>query len=161
MKLLVFEFAAATGLKNPSLTAEGKAMLESILDDLKEFEPQYLVHKNSNHFSTDAEPVPIVEDLYSWLNENIDEYDACLPIAPEESNILRDLTSIIEQKGVDVLGSSSNALDLTTNKFDMYNALKGKVPVIKTEKLFLENDLEDTEYNTRFKQGVYKVLKPV
>jgi predicted ATP-grasp superfamily ATP-dependent carboligase len=160
MKLLVFEFATATGNTDPSLTSEGHAMLEAILDDLRAFKPHYLVPNKFNQINMGTGQVSVEGDLFEWLNNNINEYDACLPIAPEESNILHDLTSIIEKNDVDVLGSNSHALRITTNKFKMYNELKEKVPVIKTEKIFFNHDLGESDYKTIFQDGTPKVLKP-
>ncbi len=72
---------------------------------------------------------------------------------------------IIEKQGVPVLGSSSNAVKITTNKFDMYNALNGKVPVIKTERiLFKDSDNEIIKelnnYKSNFNDVVSKIAKP-
>ena len=160
MKLLVFEFATATGNTYPPLTSEGHAMLEAVLDDLKEFKPHYLVPNKFNHLNMGTGQVSVEGDLFEWLKKNISEYDACLPIAPEESNILHDITSIIENNDVEVLGSNSHALKITTNKFKMYNELEDKVPVIKTEKIFFNDDLGESKYKTIFQDGTPKVLKP-
>ena len=166
MKILVFEFATATGMEDPSISAEGQAMLYGLLDDLKDFETYHLVssgfEKAANYQS---HPVVVHGDLREWLNGNIDDYDACLPIAPEEDNLLLDLTSIIEKYDVEVLGSNSNGVKLTTNKFDMYNFLKDKIPIIHTEQVFFRRSSEKTnkyEDNHRyiFNNGVSKVLKP-
>lgn len=159
MKLLVFEFATATGLEDTSISAEGLSMLEAILDDLKEFKPHYLVFMENKIVKSDAIPISINENIYDWLNKHIKEYDVCLPIAPEEDFILYDLTRIIEKNGVKVLGTDSDMVKLTTNKFEMYNALDGKVPVIKTEKISFEDDLEE-KGRSIFNKNIYKVVKP-
>jgi predicted ATP-grasp superfamily ATP-dependent carboligase len=44
--------------------------------------------------------------------KNIKDYDACLPIAPEEDNMLHDLTLIIEKEGVEVLGSKFKCCEI-------------------------------------------------
>ena len=141
MKILVFEFATATGLYDPSFIAEGHAMLYGLLEDLKDFETYHLISDHSQVMNSQSIPVTVNGDLKEWLKRNIQDYDACLPIAPEENNILHDLTLIIEEQGVTVLGSSSNAVRLTTNKFETYHALKDKFPIIKTEKIYF-NDLD-------------------
>ena len=128
MKILVFEFATATGLDDPSINAEGQAMLYSILEDLKDFETHHLISSGfETPTSCQSMPVVIQGDLHEWLESNIADYDACLPIAPEENDLLHDLTIIIEKHDVEVLGSNSKAVKLTTNKFDTYNALKDKI----------------------------------
>jgi predicted ATP-grasp superfamily ATP-dependent carboligase len=166
MKLLVFEYATAMGVIDPLITAEGHAMLHGVLDDLKDFKTYYLVSNGSETIETiQAQSLHVHGDIKEWLNRNIKNYDACLPIAPEEDNILYDLTLIIEKHGVPVLGSSSNAVKKTTNKFDMYNALNGKVPVIKTERiLFKDSDKkiikELNNYGSDFSDVVSKIAKP-
>jgi tyramine---L-glutamate ligase len=163
MKILIFEYATATGLKDPIITSEGNAMFEAILEDLKGFKPEYLV--SEDYKISNSRAVPFEGNIKGWLNNHIHEYDACLPIMPEEDNLLYDITSIIEDNNVEVLGSNSNAVKLTTNKFDTYNTLKGKVPVIKTEKIYFNEYTEETtehEFNQTLdvNQGIKKVVKP-
>jgi tyramine---L-glutamate ligase len=166
MKLLVFEYATAMGVEDPLITAEGNAMLHGVLEDLKDFKTYYLVPNGSETNEThQAQSLQVNGDIEEWLNRNIKNYDACLPIAPEEDNILHDLTLIIEKQGVPVLGSSSNAVKITTNKFDMYNTLKDKVPVIKTERILFKdsNDeiIKDLNNNiSNFNEVVSKIAKP-
>jgi predicted ATP-grasp superfamily ATP-dependent carboligase len=164
MKLLIFEYATTMGVEDPSITAEGHAMLYGLLEDLKDFKTHHLVSNGSETSkSYPSRALSIQGDIKEWLNQNIHKYDACLPIVPEEDNLLHDLTLIIEKQGVPVLGSSSKAVKITTNKFDTYNALKGKVPVIKTERLFF-NDSDEIKdiygFRPNFIEGVSKIAKP-
>ncbi|BDZ71057.1 ATP-grasp domain-containing protein [Methanobacterium petrolearium] len=76
--------------------------------------------------------------MKKWLKNNISFYDLCLPIAPEENFILFELTSLIEKNGVQVVGSSSNAVNICSDKFLTYQALKEKVPVVPTRKVLWE-----------------------
>ena len=166
MKILVFEFATATGLDDPSINAEGQAMLYSILEDLKDFETHHLISSGfETPTSCQSMPVVIQGDLHEWLESNIADYDACLPIAPEENDLLHDLTIIIEKHDVEVLGSNSKAVKLTTNKFDTYNALKDKITVINTEQVYFRSSYQRTknyedDHSYFFNNGVSKVLKP-
>lgn len=160
MKLLVFEFATAMGVEDPSITADGHAMLYGLLDDLKDYKTHHLIPNWSETIKTNhSKYIPVHGDLKEWLLNNIKDYDACLPVAPEENNLLHDLTMIIEDQGVEVVGSSSNAVKITTNKFDMYNVLKGKVPVIKTKQIFF-NEKKKIYQKSLFDEGVTKVAKP-
>ncbi|UTB31914.1 MAG: ATP-grasp domain-containing protein [Methanobacterium sp. ERen5] len=159
MKLLVFEYATASGVDDPFITVEGLAMLEGVLDDLKEFKPHYLVPKESSELISDTVPIVVNGDVGHWLNMHIKEYDACLPIVPEEDGLLHDLTQIIERNGVKVFGSNSNAIQLTTDKFEMYKVLAGKVPVIKTEKIYFKQELEELG-RAVFQGSGLKVIKP-
>lgn len=159
MKLLVFEFATATGLEDESITAEGLAMLEAALDDLKEYKPHYLIPDKDKPVNCDAYPVSTGGNIHAWLNNHVMDYDACLPIVPEEDYLLYELTRIIERHGVKVLGSDSDAVKLTTNKFDMYKVLDGKVPVVKTQKVYFDDDLEE-DFRSMFHHGISRVVKP-
>ncbi len=165
MKLLVFEFATATGLNDPSFKAEGRAMLCGLLDDLKDFKTYHLISDHTEHLSDHSIPITVHGKLDKWLESNIQGFDACIPIAPEENNILHDLTLIIENKGVKVIGSSSEAVKLTTNKYETYKSLKDKYPIIKTDRVYFKADnqkINDYEGRNRnlFKNNGSKVLKP-
>lgn len=136
MNLLVFEYATALGVKDPSLTAEGQAMLNAITNDLEGFNTNFIISKDSAQIEGGScNPVEIEQDLKEWIINNISFYDLCLPIAPEENFILFELTRLIEKNGVQVVGSSSNAVNICSDKYLTYHALKEKVPVIPTRKV--------------------------
>ncbi len=165
MKLLVFEYATAMGLEDPTISAEGHAMLYGLLEDLKDLNTHHLISDVSQSENSESIPVVLDEEIGEWLHRNIRDYDLCFPIAPEESNILHDLTLIIEDEGVEIIGSSSKAVKLTTNKFNTYNILKDKFPVIKTEKIYFnDSDRKSSEcensYQELFKSSSPKVVKP-
>jgi len=96
------------------------------------------------------------EDLLSWLDKNIRNYDACLPVAPEEEFILYHLTKKIENEGIKIIGASSNAVLTCSDKFKTYNSLKDSFPFIKTHKIFF-SDLKN--YKSIF-NGEKMVVKP-
>lgn len=136
MNILVFEYATSLGVKDPALTAEGQAMLESITGDLKDLNTSFLISKNSvSPEISSCHPIVLKKDLEEWIDNNISFYDFCLPIAPEEDFILFKLTRLIEKNGVQVLGSSSDAVCTCSDKYLTYQALKSKVPVIPTIKV--------------------------
>lgn len=165
MKLLVFEFATASGLNDPAISTEGRAMLGGLLDDLKELDVDYLMSKNSNStvymdnepYNSLCNPIFIENNLTDWLEENVVSYDACLPIAPEEDFVLHKITKIIEEKGVKVVGSSSDSVMVCSNKHLTYVALKDKLPFIKTEQIFFD---KIDEYNDLFEDNKRKIVKP-
>ncbi|MCE5213738.1 MAG: ATP-grasp domain-containing protein [Methanobacterium sp.] len=158
MKLLVFEFATATGVKNPTITMEGQAMLEGLINDFKEFDVEYPINeKKTINFlkkeelkegKSHPQSIRINENLSSWLNENIRDYDACFPVAPEENLILYELIHIIEDNNVKNIGSTSEAVLRCSDKFETYNFLKNDLPLINTRKVFF-NALK--EYKDLFK----------
>ncbi|HML05071.1 MAG TPA: ATP-grasp domain-containing protein [Methanobacterium sp.] len=155
MKILIIEYASALGIDDPSIYAEGRAMLEGLTDDFKFKNADYLISKNANFQCKYCNPVEIKEDLMDWLDKNIAAYDACLLIAPEEDFTLHKITELIEKRGVKVIGSSSQAVLACSDKFRMYEALKDKVNIIKTEKVFF-NEIDN--YSPYFESK--KVIKP-
>lgn len=154
MKILFIEYATALGIDDPSICAEGHAMVNGLLDDLKDRDVDYLISTQHTLNNNHCNPVELKGDLMDWLDKNISNYDACLVIAPEENFILYDITKFIEDNGIDVIGSSSNAVMVCSDKFKMYEALKDKVPIIETEKIFFD---EVENYNQFDKK---KVIKP-
>ncbi|MDD3985893.1 MAG: ATP-grasp domain-containing protein [Methanobacterium sp.] len=166
MKILVFEFATLNKLEDSSITVEGNAMLQGLLEDLKKFKTYNLIPTGSNTIqSFNSQAIPMTGNLMEWISSNIKKYDGCIPIAPEENNILYNLTSLIEKQGVEVIGSTSDAVMKTTNKLDTYNILKNKVPIIKTEKVYFNDSIENYKKQiNKFNTGLdkqSKVLKPV
>ncbi len=164
MKLLVFEYAVANGLNNSSLTVEGQGMLDGLLKDLNNVDVDYLITDNikksdSNILNNGNEcnPVKIRDNLGLWMDKNIDKYDACLPLAPEEDFASYNLTQKIEDNHVKVIGSNSEAVLTCSNKFKTYTSLKNKVPFIKTEKIFFS---ELKEYKPFFDTTKKVLVKP-
>jgi predicted ATP-grasp superfamily ATP-dependent carboligase len=70
MKLLVFEFANATGAEDPSITAEGHAMLQGVLDDLKDYKIDHLVpcgHETTGNYQSRS--VTLDGNIHEWLRK--------------------------------------------------------------------------------------------
>lgn len=154
--MLVLEYATAMGVDDPSICAEGHAMLYGLLDDFKDRNVDYLTSsKSSIPDNGPCNPVELEGNLMDWLDTHILNYDACLVIAPEEDFLLHDITKFIENKGIDVIGSNSDAVLVCSDKFRMYESLRGKVPIIETEKVFFDDIDEYRLYDNK-----KKVLKP-
>lgn len=156
MKILVFEYFTASGINNPDTISEAKAILESMLSDLEEIDYydnnsdlkhvncDYLLSTNNKllKFESDyknSNPIFIKEDLESWLKKNVARYDICIFVAAETENILYNLSKIIEDEKVKTLGSSSEAIDICTNKFKTFNSVKKVVKQPKTFKINIDN----------------------
>ena len=155
MKILILEYITAVGIDDPSLWSEGQAMLDGFLADFKDKNADYLISSaQSVSKGGYCNPVMLEGELMEWLGKNISNYDACLVIAPEEDFLLYDITNFIEKRGVNVIGSSSDAVMTCSDKFKMYESLKDGVPIIETEKVFF-NDLNSYKtFNNK------KILKP-
>ncbi|MGF7118791.1 ATP-grasp domain-containing protein [Methanobacterium oryzae] len=154
MKILIIEYATALGIDDPSICAEGHAMVNGLLDDLKDRDIDYLIRKQHTLNNNHCNPVELKGDLMDWLYNNISNYNACLVIAPEEDFILHNITQFIEKEGINIIGSSSNAVMACSDKFKMYESLKNKVPIIETEKVFFDDIDKYNNFNKK------KVIKP-
>jgi tyramine---L-glutamate ligase len=140
LNLLIFEYASALGIKDPSLAAEGKAMLRGLTCDLECLPASYLISKNIDSIDgSRCKPIVIEGAIDDWISNNISQFDFCLPIAPEEDFILCELTRVIEKNGVQVVGSDSDAVRICSDKYLTYNILKGVVPVIPTHRVAWED----------------------
>ena len=143
LNLLIFEYAMAMGLENPIITVEGQYMLEGLLSDLNSTGADFLISKysklNTTTESRNCNSIVIDEEVSSWLDENISEYDTCFPVAPEEDLILYGLTKMMEDNGVKIIGSSSDAVLICSDKFRTYEILKNDFPLVKSEKVYFSN----------------------
>ena len=165
MNLLFFEYATAGGIKDPLIAAEGLAMLEALIKDLQGIDGHYLISNHLDGLNLNPEsnlnPLIIDDTLWKWLDENISKFDSCLFIAPEDDNTLYKLTNLIENKGLKVIGSNSQAVKICSDKYKAYKLLKDKVPIIKTEKIFF-NEIDDSEkFDKIFSNNPKKIIKPV
>ena len=155
MKILILEYITAMGIDDPSLWSEGQAMLDGFLEDFKDKDVDYLISLDQSISCNNyCNPVKLEGELMDWLDENISNYDSCLVIAPEEDFILYDIVNFIEKKGVGIIGSSSDAVMTCSDKFKMYESLKGKVPIIETEKVFFNEVDNYNQFNNK------RILKP-
>lgn len=158
MNILIIEYATALGLDDPSIHAEGQAMLSGLLDDFKGKNTDYLISETSDNLDNKyCNPIELKEDLMKWLNDNISAYDACLVIAPEEDFIMYNIVDLIEKEGTFVIGSNSEAIMTCSDKFEMFEALKDRVPIIETEKVFFD---EIDKFESYFEYNKKKVIKP-
>jgi tyramine---L-glutamate ligase len=155
LKILILEYITAMGIDDPSIWSEGQAMLDGFLDDFKDRNVDYLISSNQSiSCNNPCNPVKLEGELMEWLDQNISNYDSCLVIAPEEDFILYNIVNFIEKKGIKIIGSSSEAVMTCSDKFRMYESLKNKVPIIRTEKVFFKDIDEYRSFNNK------KILKP-
>lgn len=148
MKLLVFEYATALGIEDPSITVEGRNILEGLLNDLKSTGADYISPESAGigYKPRDGEekcnPVAVDGDLTGWLGENLSKYDACLAVAPEENLILYEITKILEKNDVLTIGSSSGAVFACSDKVETHRLLKDDHPVVNGGKVSF-NELKE------------------
>lgn len=134
MKLLVFEYATASGIDDPEIFPEGKSMLEALLADFSEFDVEFLLSERFSDIELKSPFSPVLIDtpIDAWLRENLEGFDACIFIAAEEDMELYRLTRIIEDSDVLLLGSDSEAVRLCSDKSETFRVLRGKVPLPET-----------------------------
>jgi tyramine---L-glutamate ligase len=159
LNLLIFEYATALGLVDPSLTVEGMHMLKGLVDDMDDACASYLISSHSAGLESrsNCTPISINSDLSLWLDENISNYDACLAVAPEENLILYNITRLLEEKNIKVIGSSSEAVLACSDKYRTYQLLEDKFPLINSEKVFF-NELK--EYKNQLSEVGKMLVKP-
>jgi hypothetical protein len=126
--LFLFEFATCGEKIDDSIAVEGLAMFKSLFTGFR----GYL---NINSFvreefvSEFGLPSGSIDDFEKWIRES----SYFLVIAPEDDWLLLNLTKTGEKYSTN-LGSSSRAIEVTSDKWKLYKKLKGKVNVPKTSK---------------------------
>jgi tyramine---L-glutamate ligase len=162
LKLLILEYATASGIDDPSIIIEGRAMLQGLLKDFNSKNTSFLISNQSAPLEKgNCQPKTISEDVDEWLEENLSYYDACLPIAPEEDFILYSITRTIEEQGLKVIGPLSEGVLTCSDKWETYQAVKNVAPLIRTEKIFFD-DVEgnSNQIDEIFNHEKQKVVKP-
>ncbi len=79
-----------------------------------------------------------ISELEKWLEAHISDFDACIFVAAEENLELYKLTKILENNGVTVLGSDSQAVLECSDKLKTYESLQNlndNLPLINTYKI--------------------------
>jgi hypothetical protein len=128
MKLFLFEFATCGEKIDDSIAVEGLAMFKSLYYGFKYFFDihSFVRGEYSQIFSLPAGNWNRIEE---WLENS----DLFLIIAPEDDGLLYSLTKVGEKYAYN-LGSSTNAIEITSDKWKLYKKLKGKVNVPETSK---------------------------
>ncbi len=131
MKLFLFEFATCGGEVDDSIAVEGLAMFKSLYSGFsKRLDVISFVRED---FSFLGLPVGDLEDLETKAEES----DLFLIVAPEDDWLLYELTRVCEKYSYN-LGSSSRAIRITSDKWEMYKKLKRRVTVPRTSKRELD-----------------------
>lgn len=124
MKVLVAEYAVASGLEPPILY-EGLAMLSVLVKGFVESgcEVSYLTRGTTLRWGT---PVPCDDGQFEqMLRGQCRKVDAALVIAPDE--LLFSLTRVVEEECLN-LGCPSRCVGTCADKLEVFEALKERVP---------------------------------
>lgn len=159
-----------------------------ISNDFRDFEFNYLISKK---FLMEeyirkwelCQPLIVndlndISDLKKWLELHASNFDACIFVAAEEDLELYKLTKILENEGLTVLGSDSQAVLECSDKLKTYESLKknlkDNIPLINTYKVSLNefkkksngisSDFHDKDcydkYSPFFDNSQKMVIKP-
>lgn len=130
MKLMVYEHAAGGGLCDktltPSLFSEGYSMLNASVQDFQRIESKVyttLDYRIANftpplkvEIITILRPPQKILDVFDSVCKEIDQI---MIVAPESLGLLYNLTKIAEKNQLIVLGSSSEAIKLISDKWNV------------------------------------------
>ncbi len=121
--LFIYEHGVCMEKIPDNIAVEGMAMFKAMMEFGKYYN---LVSFVRDEFS---DMFPFSD---SGFDECLDKADKALIIAPENDMILHDLTKKIEKSGTENLGSSSRAIEITSDKWRLYRKLKDKVNMPET-----------------------------
>jgi predicted ATP-grasp superfamily ATP-dependent carboligase len=134
MKIFVYESITGGGPTSStisgSLIAEGRMMLESILEDLSCLNGHRLfcLIDPARARRAPCHPGLQVEvsqgDGLRQFRQMVEEVDAVLPIAPETGGLLEALTAVVERSGKVLLGSTSRGIHVAANKVATHQLLR-------------------------------------
>jgi len=173
VRVLIYEYFTGGGLadspKFPSVLSEGYAMLNSLLRDfshnagcetitvLDRRLTEDIPHVAANKMIT----VSSSADVKKIFRSTISEVDAILVVAPETEGTLCKLTQLVEDTGgATLLGSSSNAVKVASNKQNITRLAKSlgvAVPEIVT---FSTDETEDAIFSIMRDLGFPAIVKP-
>ncbi len=127
MKVFLFEFATCLGGLPAEIAVEGLGMFKSLYEGFVEFcDVVSFIGLDGVGFDV------ITFDCDDKFVCHLEKSDFALVIAPETDWNLLKLTKIVEEREVPNLGSSSEAIAITSDKWTLYQKLKGKVEMPKT-----------------------------
>ncbi|MCQ8105697.1 ATP-grasp domain-containing protein [Methylomonas sp. SURF-2] len=144
MKILVFEYVSGGGLAGQdlpaSLLAEGRMMLQALLDDLKSLPNLHLLlplDERCADFSlpanTQVVPIKRSDDIRQRLSDLIERAGFVWLIAPESGGLLAGLARMVVQQRKILLLSPPDTLAICADKLATYRCLSANgIPAVET-----------------------------
>jgi predicted ATP-grasp superfamily ATP-dependent carboligase len=170
LNVLIYEHACgggfAEGAVSPGILAEGFGMLRSCVSDLK-----MAGHKVSVVFDEELSllnppveadfviPIFNFKDAQQAILKACATVDAVYVIAPETGGTLPELVKLVEQQGVPLLNSQSEAIRAVSDKIKLYETLKSRG--IRTPKTVQVKVAQYREMLFGGELGFPAVFKPV
>jgi predicted ATP-grasp superfamily ATP-dependent carboligase len=170
LNILVYEHACgggfAEGAVSPGILAEGFGMLRSIVSNLKTagHEVTIILDEGLSRLNPPLEadcviPIFSFKEAQQAILKTCVNIDAAYVIAPETGGTLQALVEFIEQNGVPLLNSRSNAIKSVSDKANLYETLKAnKLKTPKTIRVNVAQYVKEAIMN-KFEFPV--VFKPV
>ncbi|MDR2966548.1 MAG: ATP-grasp domain-containing protein [Methanobacteriaceae archaeon] len=143
--ILVFEYYTASGIDDPKIISEAVAMINSLLDDLKDFNVYFLLSKKFDFIAKNHEhlkSIIIEENLQKWLSNNVCNFNSCMFISSEENMLLYEITNLIEKNNVKLYCSNTFATLLCSDKFKTYRHIKDIIKQPKTLKFTIDEKFQ-------------------
>ena len=140
--ILVFEYYTASGINDPNIISEAKALIKSLLEDLKELNISLLISPIFKDVLDDFNGIKYIwldEDLEKWLSLNVSNFDSCIFIAAEENMNLYNLTKLIESNGVKIYGCDSDSTLISSDKYETFKKLENIINQPKTFKIAIDS----------------------
>lgn len=170
MQILAIEYVLggfSRGELIEDILLEGYAMLRALIEDLKKAGYNVMTIVDSRvleHCQLVADKiiaVPKGRSPLKLLEPFLTRVDGVIVIAPAFKEALYDITRFFEEKRVKVLGSTSNAVRICSNKYVTCNVLeKAAVSVPKTLLGSFDENLKSLE-NKALELGYPIIMKPV
>jgi len=170
MRILVIEYGIggfSQGELIEEILLEGYAMLRALIEDLKKAE-YYVITTIDSRFKKHCQlkadeiiTVPKDKNPLKLLKTYLTRIDGAIIIAPAFKEALYGITCFFEKEKIKILGSTSNAVKICSNKYKTYNILKdARISIPKTILGSLHEDMKSLEEKA-LKIGYPVVLKPV
>ncbi|HID42765.1 MAG TPA: ATP-grasp domain-containing protein [Archaeoglobaceae archaeon] len=126
--IFLFEYSTCTGDVPDSIAVEGLAMFKTLFDGFSKITE---VNSFVNQDFRDLFSLPVSDNWSEDFKEHIEGSDYFLLIAPEDENLLFELTRYAEMRAEN-LGSSSRGVLFASDKWLTYLKLKNKVNMPET-----------------------------
>ncbi len=120
MNLLAFEYACAGGTGGHTYIDEGRVMLASLLRDCQKAGLDLLtslVIPELDCGDLECTLVPVHGSLMETARDEMEKHDAVWIVAPEPHGRLLSLTRLAESIGIRLIGSTSPAVEICSDKF--------------------------------------------
>ncbi|MBO8181597.1 MAG: ATP-grasp domain-containing protein [Archaeoglobus sp.] len=145
MEVFLFEYVTAGGEVPEGIIVEGLGMFKSFYSGFHKVLNKVLKVDKVNsvvkpeYLSVLSFPCKVKDDrdIEEWVKELAEKSDCFLIIAPEDDNLLLNLTKIAEKRSEN-LGSESKGIEITSDKWKTYRKLKNKVNMPETSEKALD-----------------------